>query len=313
MPPAPINIYISHAPEDRDVLQKLLRWLRPLEQQYFLRIWYNVPVPPPDPIPLSWRILLFWYTPPPRYAFPWHPQITERVAQAHIFLFLTSYKSISTPWIEQREIVPAVQRFSRLGPGRVRIFPVIVSPSRWEESSRLGAFRPLGPPRPLSTYDPDDEAFLVLVRQLEKVIQDIQRNQTERQHLLARPAQPEAPHAVPDDTFLPELDEFSRTNPVEAPAQEWPLPGWLGSTIILIILWLTYLGIEPYVRYRFSTPYRPLQAEPVIEIPPDELVRENELYPPPFDRPLYDTTEYPPIDTLPRVEPEGIDPDGIED
>jgi hypothetical protein len=299
MPAAPLNLYISHAPEDRPQLIKLLRWLRPLEQQYQLKVWYNQPLPPPQPMPLSWRLLLFWFTPPGQQWYPWHPAIDSRVAKAHIFLFLTSYKSLSTPWIDEREIAPAVQRYTRLGPSRVRIFPVILSPSLWQQQSRLSAFHPLGPERPLSAYATEEEAYLVLMEQLEMVVQELQRNQAERQFLTGRPVETEQQADHPDEAFLPEGDDFSSHDPGQQRSPEFPLPGWVGWTLILLIAALTFSSVFPFLPVK---KYRPRQAEPEL-LPEPEYPRENPIYPPP--------TEVPPRDSVEEIPTYDID--GIED
>ncbi len=43
-----LRLYISCAPADKPYLDTLLKWLGPLKEKYFLRIWHN-PAPCPEP------------------------------------------------------------------------------------------------------------------------------------------------------------------------------------------------------------------------------------------------------------------------
>lgn len=56
------NIFISHVPSDKPVLDKLLQWLHPMRDE--VNIYFKAPPPPPKQLPLPWQLLLFWYQPP---------------------------------------------------------------------------------------------------------------------------------------------------------------------------------------------------------------------------------------------------------
>lgn len=296
MATAPLHIYISHASEDAPAVQKFLRWLGPMQSQYNLRIWFNVAPRPPIPMPLSWRLLLFWYLPPPTITTPWHPQIDLRISEAQIYLFFISHNSLGTPWIEEKEIRPAVQRHIRLGRSRVRIFPILVSPTAQFDRSPLSGFKILGPPKSLAALQFDDEVFREMIEELELVIEEMQRNETERQYLLSRPVQPDSIKSTPDANFLADGDPTPSPTPAYKHPGDWPLPDWMGWTIILLILWLTYLGIAPYlpVRSRMAEPFIPYLEEMEIEPenPKYEYIRENPLMPLPSELDVKDTTEW---------------------
>lgn len=285
MPPPPLNIYISHAPEDKKHLAAMLPWLEKLKQQYGVRVWYNNPLPPPKPTPLPWRILFFWVEWPKPTSLPWHPDIQERVGKSHIYLFILSIKSVNTGWIDEREVVPAVNRYTRLGPSRIRIFPVLAPPVPWEKYSRLSGFKPIG------KVGSDDD-YMSMMKLLEAVIVDMLRLQNERLQLQSK-ARGGAPSLDADDVFLPEGDDRLTPPPTPARPKEFPLPEWMGWSIIIVIVWLTYLGFEPYLP---SKPFRPRYAEPAYK-KPEEYLRTLPPLPPPQDLPLLDTTEYP---QLPR-------------
>jgi hypothetical protein len=55
-----LRVYISYAPADKPYLDTLLKWLKPLQEKYFLRIWHN-PFPAPGALaPYQWDDMLEW-------------------------------------------------------------------------------------------------------------------------------------------------------------------------------------------------------------------------------------------------------------
>lgn len=243
-----LRIYISYAPADKPYLDKLLKWLKPLQEQYFLRIWYNTPVPG-SRLPYRWDDML------------------DHLEAAHIYLFLTSYHSLSTAYIDQEEIPRAVARYIELGDAFVRIFPVPVSPSHWKKHSRLSGYKVLGGPKSLTEIKPEENGYLEVVEQLRQVVESLRRNWLEESYRTGQP-----------------IEDFSRPElpPPTAPAFK-PLPGWTGVLLILVLLYLVtswYLnGCAPRMYYMYAPkemPYQPL---------PDQYLRNNPLQPP-VDVPL---------------------------
>lgn len=277
-----IRIYISHAPGDSKTLATLLEWLKPLEEKYFLRIWYNGPPPRPQTLPLPWNILLFWYSPPQPSA-PFRPDPPEALGQSHIYLFLTSHHALAAPHINQVEIPAATARYHDLGPALIRIFPVIVSPSHWKTYSRLAHFATIGPKKSLSESQPKEEGFRELVTQLQPIIENLRRNWMERYHQDGLP-----------------LDEFSRPAPKGLPAPALsPLPGWLGWVLVFLLFYSVAnwyaTGCAPKI---YHGDYKPLLAPE--EQNPVEFPRK-----PPAQSPT--PVQLPPEkDSLPKQ------PDGIE-
>lgn len=161
------------------MLDKLLKALYPLEKQYYLRIWYNTPVNAQIILDGPWRFVPFaqlltrgWR----RKGSIINPDQADRIAKAHIYLFLTSYKSLGVSWIEELEIIPAVRRHIQYGARFVRIFPILLAPSLHKEKSRLSGFPILGPPVTIAKYPLEDEAWLEVCNQLETHIKQIQTN-----------------------------------------------------------------------------------------------------------------------------------------
>ena len=233
-----LRIYISYAPADKPYLDKLLKWLKPLQERYFLRIWYNTPAPGSG-MPYRWDDMI------------------DQLEQAHIYLFLTSYQSLSMAYIDQEEITRAIARYTELGPEFVRIYPVVLAPSHWEKYSRLSGFPVLGGSKPLTEISPEESGYLIIVEKLRQEIEALRRNHLEESYRAGLPV---------DEFFRPELP------PPRAPAFR-PIPGWAGAVMLLAIFYVVtswYLnGCAPRMYYLYSPkalPYQPL---------PDAYLRDN--------------------------------------
>jgi hypothetical protein len=271
MQPVKINIYISFVPSDKVWLDKLLEWLYPIRDE--VNLIYNNPPPPPEPLPLPWQLLLFWYTLPDARR-PYSHTLRHLQKRAHIYLFLTSYKSLSSSQIGE-EITEAVNRYIEQGDKYLRIFPVIVSPCLWQEKSRLGRFKPIGPKKPLSAFKPDDEAFLELTDQLSKVIQSLQRNLDERVYAGTKALGPGNKPVVADQ------EELYTT--LAQPVQAFRPPEWLGWVILLGLIVATLASLGP--KNSILKPAR-YQNIPKFEKKPPEYHRDFPMMPPPADNPL---------------------------
>lgn len=282
MQPVKVNLFISHAPEDKRYLEKLLSWLYPMQDE--VNIWYNRPPPPPPELPLPWQLLLFWYT-VPDYRDKYQKILHARREKAHIYLFLTSYKSLSNKYIEGDIDVAAQRRIAGddvVGPF---ILPIILSPSRWKEESRLAGFKPLAAGIPLSLFKQEDEGFLTVTEELSALIKVLQARLGEAKFYQSRlvTADPEqiriGKTTMPYLGESPESLEFQEVTPFQPPE-------WLGWSLILFIFISVIGSLMP------ARVLRPSRYENVKSADDHgwEYLRENPLSPP------KDTIPFPPAD-----------------
>ncbi len=275
-----LNVYISYAPQDAAYVAKLLVWLKPLEEKYFLRIWYNRAPPRPPELPEPWNLLFFWYK-PPVVSTPYHPDLPGKVADGHIYLFLVSHHSYAVNYIENLEVPKAVERYQRYGDNYIRIYPVPVSPSMWMQYSRLAKFSPIGVKKSILETQPQEEAFLQIARTLEPVIEHLRRHWMEEHKRLDLP-----------------LDSFHKPAPPSAPPHERfvPLPGWAGWLVVFLILFSTgnwFINSCAPRAYRRLMRNPPAYEKTPVEYPREVPYRE----PAPVPLPPPDTF-VDPIDTL---------------
>ncbi len=241
MTPVKVNIFISHAPADKAAADKLLEWLYPMRDE--VNVWHYDPPQKPEELALSWKLLLPWYRPiDPRVLYA--ETLKTRRENAHIYLFLTSYKSLSNKLVED-DITLAVSRrvdceWDDLAP---LVMPVILSPSRWKEESRLAQFEPLAEGLPLTAFPIPEDGYLLVTEQIAALVKVIQVRLNESrfyQHQLA--AHENALQPAPKNS-LPYLGE----NPSQfdfAPPNPFRPPDWMGWSVIALIITISMGGFR---------------------------------------------------------------------
>ena len=273
-----LRLYISYAPADKPYLDKLLKWLKPLEERYALQLWYT------NPDKASPFLYHRHHAPGPVMVYPadWETTL-DRLERAHVYLFLTSHNALSTPYIGQEEVPRAVERYIKQSEQLVRIFPVLLSPSEWKEHSRLSEFPVLGWPEDapeakrkaaaagkkmpevkvlsLAEIKPEEEGFLRIVKHLQIILEEMHRNWLEEKHRL-KPGD--------DESDIPGLAPAT-------PAVIKPIPGWAGAALLMAVFYLVtsiYLrSCAPRMYHGYvpeSLPYQPapeqyLRENPVVE------------------------------------------------
>lgn len=277
MTPVKINLFISCDDADGKYRETLREWLYPMRDE--VNIWPEKPPPAPMELSLPWHILLFWYTPPnQRYSYD---RIVEKQKErAHIYLFLTSYKSLINNGI-QGDISLAVNR--RIGSGddlNPLVFPVILSPSHWKQTSGLSGYKPIGPKKSIAETKPVEEGYLQLTDQLAKYIKALQRRLTEERFYQARLVQTDPGLGIPVQRAQPYLGDDDDATEMSTEIQV-TLPEWLGWAIIALLAVLTYRGLHPALplppsRYRMEE--RPVEYPRTIPPVPSE---EPMVFPPP--------------------------------
>lgn len=243
-----LRLYISYAPADQAYLDKLLKWLKPLEGSYSLKITHPVYAPPH----LHHGVL-----PTTQVIYPFHwEKALQQLNKAHIYLFLISYNSLSMPYIGQEEVPRAVERHVKYGEDFVRIFPVLLSPSLWTEYSGLSGFTPLGQQLPLTNIQPEEEGYRQIMVQLRQVVEELQRNWVEETFRNGSP-----------------LEDFLQApQPAPGKAGFKPLPGWVG---VVMVLSLFYMVTSFYLQSCAPRIYGKTPDVGFYQDPPERFIRDN--------------------------------------
>lgn len=287
MKPVKLNVYVSYVPEDRNWAVQLYDFLRPMRDE--VNLWFKGSPGRPEPplqapsLPLPWQILLFWYSPPdPQQIFE-ETKDPLRRENAHIYLFLTSYKSLNNNAINDDIALAASRRIEGdwLSPD---IKPVILASSLWKEKSRLSGYKPIGPKKTLAEIKPVEEGLYEIATQLSKTIKQMQRDLDEAKFLTVRTAAADTPTSRPPRKAEPYLgDEGDDSIFDYHPPAQVNLPEWLGWSLIFVLMLLGARGFQnnmPHIsigRYENAMPANAWQPE---------LRREYPLMPPKEERPF---------------------------
>ncbi len=269
-----VNIFISHAPADKPVADKILEWLYPMRDE--VNVWHYDPPQKPEELALSWRLLLPWYRPvDPRILYA--ETLNVRRENAHIYLFLTSYKALNDRRVEE-DISLAVSRrvdcdWEELAP---LVLPVVLSPSRWKEESRLAQFEPLAAGMPLSKFSRPEDGFLLITNQISALVKVIQVRLNEARYYQLHPTKHENNIQPALKNSLPYLGENPEQFKFDPPAPFRP-PDWMGWSLIALIFTLS-VGSFRKVHPAVSSLH--LKARPAkdYEI---EYPRKQPMIPPP--------------------------------
>jgi len=231
-----VNIFISHAPADKPAADKLLEWLYPMRDE--VNVWHYNPPKPPEALALSWRMLLPWYRPiDPRVLYA--ETLKKRRENAHIYVFLTSYKSLSNKQVEE-DITLAVSRridcaWDDLAP---LVLPVLLSASRWKEESRLAQFEPLALGVPLTDFTRSEEGYLLVTEQISALVKVIQVRLNESRFYRYHPVHGELGIEPASKNSLPYLGENPEQFEFRPPTPFRP-PDWMGWSVIALIFTLS--------------------------------------------------------------------------
>ena len=279
-----VNLYVSCAPADKPVADRLMEWLYSMRDE--VNLWYNDPPRKLEPLPLSWRLLLPWYHPvDPRVLYA--ETLAKRRENAHIYIFLTSASSLAdNQWKE--EVLLALNRRAEceredLAP---LVLPLAVASSAWQKESRLAKFEPLAKGIPLSGFSNSDEGYLMVTEQIAALVKTIQVRLNETRHFFAQSSNGSNIRPVTNNT-LPYLGDNPEQFDFNPPKPFRP-PDWLGWSLIALIFALSagsfrknhpavsslHLKARPEnafeVEYPSKQPMMPPPANEEIVLPPVE-------------------------------------------
>lgn len=280
MNPVKLNVYISYTPDDVKAVEKLRDWLYPMRDE--VNLWYNDPPKPPKPLPVPWQIIasVLPVFNPRDMRRDYEKVDRRRKERAHVYLFMTSYKSLNDNRIED-DITLAVQRRIEGDWLSPRIYPVILARSQWKERSRLARFKPIGAKKSLAETKPEEEGYLEIAQQLAKVIQEMQRDLNEAKYAQSRIESSDVHVSVLPAGAEPYLGGDEELLEFEAPAQINP-PEWLGWLVIVFLFLSLARGLQGDMQ-EISLGSSP---SPVRQTVQEEFRRQHPMRPPREEIPL---------------------------
>lgn len=134
------KVFISYSHQDREWLEKLKKWLQPLEQGGLLDFWDDGKIEP---------------------GADWRQEIQEALGSAKLAVLLVSQNFLTSDFIPNQELTPILEKAASEG---VSVLWIAVSESTYEDTP-IERFQAVNDPgMPLDTLEPKD-----LNRQLKEI------------------------------------------------------------------------------------------------------------------------------------------------
>ena len=144
--PAPIEVFLSFAPEDQAMRDTLVMHLAQLEREGSILPWHEGKLEPGEEKTA---------------------EITRRLASADVVLLLVSANFIASNDRYEVDVKRAMERHAR---GDARVVPVVLRPCDWK-SSVFGALEALpSGGKPVTTYENQDAAFAEIAEGLRAIV-----------------------------------------------------------------------------------------------------------------------------------------------
>lgn len=147
-----VKIFCCYAHEDKPLLDRLKKQLKPLQRQALIEIWHDGDI---------------------SAGTEWEQEIKKRLNDAQIILLLVSPDFMASDYCYGIEIVQALERHKRK---EARVVPIILRPVSWMDTlGNLQALPTDAKPVMSSSWYSTDDAFFDIEKGLRKVIEDIEK------------------------------------------------------------------------------------------------------------------------------------------
>ena len=147
----PLKTFFCYAHEDKRLLDKLRKQLKPLERDGLIEIWCDGDI---------------------SAGTEWEPAIGERLKTAEIILLLVSPDFIDSDYCYRIEMIQAVGRHER---GEARVIPVILRPIYWQKApfGKLQALPRDGKPVVGPSWHNQEEALFNIQEGIRAVVEEM--------------------------------------------------------------------------------------------------------------------------------------------
>ena len=152
------QVFISYAHEDDSLREELQTHLKLLQRQHIIAAWDDRRIDPGQ---------------------EWKHDIDENLERADVIVLLVSASFFNSDYSYEKEVTRALERHKN---GEARVIPVIVRAVNWSGApfAELQALPKDG--KAVTLWEDRDSAWRNVSEELEKVIEEIQRQKTGLRH-----------------------------------------------------------------------------------------------------------------------------------
>jgi TIR domain len=145
------QVFVSYSHQDGEWLKRLRVHLKPLERANTIKLWDDTKI---------------------RTGGKWREDIATAIDGAKVAVLLVSANFLASDFIIEHELPPLLAAAKEDG---AVIYPILVSPSRFEDTPSLSQFQSVNPPnRPLSAlgFNDQEEVLLRVSKEIELALSD---------------------------------------------------------------------------------------------------------------------------------------------
>jgi TIR domain len=246
------NVFIAYSRKDNDFLLELRTFLRPLEQNKGVEIWYDGEI-------VGGEV--------------WEESIKRALHSADIILLLVSANSLASDYFYGKEVKEAMERHQA---HTCTVIPIILKPCGWEDTA-LASLQAL--PKDgmaITLWENRDQAYKSVFDGLKAAIQ---KNQAKNKPTIVAPTNPSPVDARPTPASTPDAPVRTRTTrktiekTVIPPAPEPttgtpPVQKWLlvGVGILVFSVFL-YFWLPQRMKRDQPEPITPIFTPPTLVAP----------------------------------------------
>jgi hypothetical protein len=152
-----LNILVLHASEDKEILNKLLLYLKSLKKEHKLNIWHDNPV---------------------HSGQEWKSKNEKRFRETDVFLLLASNDFMYSPFIQQLDFKKVIDQHRQ---GKSKVIPIILDKCPWDTDfssedynfnmNELQVLPTDG--KPIKDWQSSEEAYKTIAAGIKKTILDL--------------------------------------------------------------------------------------------------------------------------------------------
>lgn len=159
----PLKTFICYAHEDKKLLAKLRKQLKPQEHQGLIEMWYDADI---------------------SAGTEWERTIVERLNTAQIILLLVSPDFVNSAYCYDIEMKQAIWRHER---GKARVIPIILRPIYWQGTpfGKLHALPTGGKPVVGPSWHNQEEALFDVAEGIRAVVEEMSKQPTSESSTLS--------------------------------------------------------------------------------------------------------------------------------
>lgn len=236
-PERPIEVFLSYAREDEQLVEQLKKHLKILKRQGLITSWYDREI---------------------SGGMEWRREIDKHLNTAQIILLLVSADFMTSDYSDSREMMQALKRHQA---GEARVIPILLRPVDWRETPLVQLYALPSNAIPITSWSNGDEAFSDVAKGIRRVVEELTKTSSPASIHTVLADLSEEPPCQPDSNVLHQRNSlFTGREDVLSHLYDTLIKGKAGtSTLPQVLVGLDSIGktqIAVEYAYRYGRNYQ---------------------------------------------------------